>query len=123
MSTIDKGKAAELMVAGYLRKNGCIIAKMNYRSRYGEIDIVAETQNMVIFVEVKLRGDNSMVSPAEAVDRHKQRRIMLTAQDFIAKAHVEQLIPRFDVAQVYEEEMPNGNSKMRIHYIKNAFGM
>ncbi len=122
-NTIDKGRAAELMVAGYLRKNGCIIAKMNYHSRYGEIDIIAETQNTVMFIEVKQRSGDFLVSPAQAVDIHKQRRLILTAQDFIKKAHVEMLHPRFDVAEVFDEKLPNGETRMRVHYIKNAFGI
>ena len=53
------GQRAEQLVAETLRKNGAIISKMNYRSRYGEIDIVAETHKYLIFVEVKLRKKNS----------------------------------------------------------------
>ncbi|MBQ7106933.1 MAG: YraN family protein [Clostridia bacterium] len=121
--TIDKGKAAELIVAGYLRQNGCIIAKMNYHSRYGEIDIIAETQKTVMFIEVKRRKQGALVSPAESVDLVKQRKIILTAQDFIRKSHLEYLQPRFDVAEVFEESLSNGKTKMRVHYIKNAFGI
>ncbi len=122
-TTLDKGKAAELMVAGYLRQKGCMIAKMNYHSRYGEIDIIAETQKTVMFIEVKRRSGDYLVSPAEAVDQFKQRRIILTAQDFIKKAHIENLHPRFDVAEVFEEQLPDGKIEMRVHYIKNAFGI
>ncbi|MBE6797154.1 MAG: YraN family protein [Ruminococcaceae bacterium] len=121
--SIDKGKAAELMVAAFLRKNGCIIAKMNYHSRYGEIDIIAETQKTVMFIEVKRRKEGALVSPAESVDTNKQRKIILTAEDFLSKSRLQHLQPRFDVAEVYEEEMPDGQTKIRVHYIKNAFGI
>lgn len=121
--SIDKGKAAELMVAAFLRKNGCIIAKMNYHSRYGEIDIIAETQKTVMFIEVKRRKQDALVSPAESVDANKQRRIILTAEDFLSKSRLQHLQPRFDVAEVYEEDMPDGKTKMRVHYIKNAFSI
>ncbi len=120
--TIDKGRAAELIVAGFLRKNGCIIAKMNYHSRYGEIDIIAETQKTVMFVEVKRRKQGALVSPAESVDVHKQQKIILTAQDFLLKSRLDQLQPRFDVAEVFEEDLGDGQTKIRVHYIKNAFG-
>lgn len=121
--SIDKGKAAELMVAAFLRKNGCIIAKMNYHSRFGEIDIIAETQKTVMFIEVKRRKQDALVSPAESVDANKQRRIILTAEDFLSKSRLQHLQPRFDVAEVYEEDMPDGKTKMRVHYIKNAFSI
>ena len=121
--SIDKGKAAELMVAAFLRKNGCIIAKMNYHSRYGEIDIIAETQKTIMFIEVKRRKQDALVSPAESVDANKQRRIILTAEDFLSKSRLQHLQPRFDVAEVYEEDMPDGKTKMRVNYIKNAFSI
>ena len=114
------GKNAELLVAAFLRKNGLIISKMNYRSRYGEIDIVAESENRIYFVEVKFRGENYIVSPAEAVDTFKQQKLIKTAKDYIAKAHVEDLQPRFDVAEVFIIN-ENGNKHYRINYIRNAF--
>ncbi|MBQ6816389.1 MAG: YraN family protein [Clostridia bacterium] len=116
-----KGKNAELMVAAYLRKHGCIIAKMNYHSRFGEIDIIAETKSTIMFVEVKMRGQNSIMAPAEAVDAAKQRKIVSTANDFLLKSHLTGLQPRFDVAEVFEETLPNGKKRYKINYIKNAF--
>ena len=123
MNTVrDKGKKAELMVAGYLREKGCIIAKMNYHSRYGEIDIIAETRKTIIFVEVKLRSENSLFSPKEAVDEFKQRKIVLTAEDFLSKSNIPELQPRFDVAEVFLVKTKDGKDKYKINYIKNAFG-
>lgn len=116
------GKRAEQMVAETLRKNGAIISKMNYRSRYGEIDIVAETHKYLIFVEVKLRKKNSLVSPRQAVDPHKQRRIILTAKDYILKSQSsEALKVRFDVAEVVYDIDLSDNITYKINYIKNAF--
>lgn len=116
------GKRAEQMVAETLRKNGAIISKMNYRSRYGEIDIVAETHKYLIFVEVKLRKKNSLVSPRQAVDAHKQRRIILTAKDYILKSQSsEALKVRFDVAEVVYDIDLSDNITYKINYIKNAF--
>ena len=116
------GKNAEIMVAGVLRKNGAIVSKMNYRSRYGEIDIVAETRKYVLFVEVKLRKKDSLVSAAEAVDGYKQQRILLTAKDYLSKAHLdEDLTVRFDVAEVTYETDKDGKIVYTLNYIKNAF--
>ncbi len=116
------GKNAELMTAAVLRKNGAIISKMNYRSRYGEIDIVAETRKYILFVEVKLRKKSSLVSAAEAVDSYKQQRILLTAKDYLSKAHLDdELTVRFDVAEVTYDTDPNGKVSYSLNYIKNAF--
>lgn len=119
---LSVGSKAELMVAAYLRKSGYIISKMNYRCKYGEIDIVAENDKYVLFVEVKMRGKNALVSPAEAVDAVKQHKIMLTAKDYLSKAHLGDIQPRFDVAEVFEEESTAVDRRYRLHYIRNAFG-
>ncbi len=116
------GKKAEQMVAEVLRKNGAIISKMNYRSRYGEIDIVAETHKYLIFVEVKLRKKGSMVSPGQAVDVYKQRRILLTAKDYIVKSQSgDMLKTRFDVAEVIYDIDSENKVSYKLNYIKNAF--
>ena len=121
MDKKESGKKAEQLVADVLRKKGYIIAKMNYHSRYGEIDIIAENQKYVCFVEVKMRGENAIFTPAEAVDRRKQQKIILTAKNFMAKSNIPELQPRFDVAEVYRYTDENGTKKFKLHYIKNAF--
>ncbi len=115
----ERGHYFEKKVAELLEKQECIVTAMNYRSKYGEIDIVAETKNYLLFIEVKMRKENSVVSPAQAVDKNKQRRIILTALDYIRRAHTD-LQPRFDVAQVVERT-ENGKKRYGVYYIKNAF--
>ena len=79
------GKNGERLTAEFLRSKGCTVIKMNYHSRFGEIDIIAETKEYIIFTEVKTRAEGSLISPAEAVDAHKRRRLILTAEDFLSK--------------------------------------
>lgn len=114
------GLEGEKRVAAYLRKNGFTVVKQNYVCKYGEIDIIAQNHEYILFVEVKTRKQGSLVSGAEAVDGFKQRRIMLTAQDFIVKTECE-LQPRFDVAEVTVFKKQNGGTGYKLHYIKNAF--
>ncbi len=112
------GKKGEDMVAAFLRKNGHNIVKRNYISRFGEIDIIAQKDGLLLFIEVKTRRENSMVSPKEAVDSHKIRRMMLTAQDYLSKTQIgDELQPRFDVAQVSVK----ADNTYHLNYIKNAF--
>ena len=61
-----------------------------------------------------------MISPAEAVDAHKRRRLILTAEDFLSKFETD-LQPRFDVAEVTYKTRPDGSTGDSLHYIKNAF--
>ena len=75
-----------------------------------------------LFVEVKMRREGNIVSPAEAVDYGKRLRILQTAKDFLSKTHLEELQPRFDVAEVFYETNDNNEKHYKLHYIKNAFG-
>lgn len=113
------GKSGEDRVASYLRKNGWSVIKRNYQCRYGEIDIIAENDEYIIFVEVKTRKKNSLTSPAESVNFGKRKRIMLTAQDYLTKVICEKQ-PRFDVAAVTVEETKDGK-RYHLDYIENAF--
>ena len=116
------GNIAEEKTAVYLRKKGFYIAKRNFHSRYGEIDIIAENESLVLFVEVKARSEDALVSPADAVDRFKQERIIKTAMDYISKSHCD-LQPRFDVAEVTVFVKEDGNYGYKLNYLSNAFNL
>ena len=112
------GKKGEDMVTGFLIKNGHTILKRNYLCRFGEIDIIARKGEMLLFVEVKTRKENSLVSPKEAVDSHKIARMIKASQDYLSKTVEEaELQPRFDVAEV----ILKNDGKYHLNYIKNAF--
>lgn len=111
------GDAGESFVADYIKKQGYIISIRNYSTKYGEIDIIAENNDEILFVEVKTRSNNSYAKPQEYVDVHKQRRILTTASIYL-KHNGYGLQPRFDVAEVYIDN----DGKMQLNYIKNAFG-
>jgi putative endonuclease len=71
------GKSGEDRVAAFLRSKGYKIVKRNYQCRVGEIDIIAERREYIVFVEVKTRKAGSLVSGEEAVNFKKQERIIL----------------------------------------------
>jgi len=114
------GRSGEDRVAAFLRRQGWGVVKRNYQCRYGEIDIIAENNEYILFVEVKTRKEGSMISGGDAVDIHKQRRIMLTAQDYMQKTDIH-LQPRFDVAEVTVKEKTDGSKGYSLMYIENAF--
>ena len=114
------GKIGEQMVADFLKSKGYLITAQNYHSRFGEIDIVAESREYVLFVEVKTRRKDSMTTPSEAVDKKKQKKIVLTAYDFLSKLRLS-INYRFDVAEVTYEITGDGELKANLNYIKNAF--
>ncbi len=114
------GDAGEDIVCRYLRDNGYIIVARNYKTRLGEIDIIAESRDTLVFVEVKSRKSSLYSSPREAVNTNKQRRIIAAASEYIERSG-SILGIRFDVAEVIVR--PNGisdNGRL-IDYIENAF--
>lgn len=96
----DKG---EEFAVRYFEKRGYTILERNYHSRYGEIDIIAGDECFLVFVEVKARKSRSLVSPCEAVDFRKQKKICLTAMKYIAE-NESYLQPRFDIFEVWQNE-------------------
>lgn len=121
MSYADEiGRIGEQMVADFLKTRGYIIFYQNYRCSFGEIDIIAEDRENLIFVEVKTRSSDLLMSPADAVDDIKQGKIIKTAKNFRAKAHHSGGY-RFDIAEVLCRRNASGEMKFSLNYIKNAF--
>ena len=114
------GLEGEKRVANFLRNKGYSVIRQNYSCKYGEIDIIAQTDEYILFVEVKTRKENSLVSGIQAVDSFKQSRILKTAQDFLTKTECE-LQPRFDVAEVTVFEKGDGEIGYNLKYLANAF--
>lgn len=113
------GRWGEAEAAKYLRKKGYTIIAANYRSRYGEIDIIAGDGSFIVFAEVKLRKNADHGTAGEFVDARKQNKIRTTASLWLAQNETE-LQPRFDVIEIYA---PNGMSDKgkKINHIINAF--
>lgn len=114
------GRWGEALVADDLRKRGCTILASGYRSRFGEIDLIAADRRYLMFVEVKLRRDAAFAMGREAVDARKQTRLRTTAELWLAEHPEEARQPRFDVAEVYAPQ-GMGTEKPHIVYIENAF--
>lgn len=117
-STQNIGEIGEEYTVKFLEKKKYKILERNYRKRYGEIDIIAENKNYIVFVEVKTRHKDSMTSAADAVNRQKQIRIIKTASLYLAENETEKFC-RFDVCEVY---VNSDNLKLvDINYIEAAF--
>lgn len=116
------GTIGENKVAAYLVKQGYTVLKRNFQCRFGEIDIIAQKDEYIVFIEVKTRSSNALVSGAEAVNSFKQQRIIATANYFLTKFqyYTDKNI-RFDVAEVSTFEKPNGEIGYNLNYIANAF--
>lgn len=115
------GREGERRVAEYLRQKGYIILRRNWRDgRYGEIDIIAENRENIVFVEVKTRSGKALVSGLEAIDRGKAQRTRIASEVFMRKLNTT-LSPRIDVAEVTVTKDADGKDIWRLNYIKSAF--
>lgn len=114
------GHWGESIAAEYLRKKRYTVVAANYRCRLGEIDLIAENRNFLIFVEVKLRKSPAFAEAREFVDRKKQERLKQTALLYLAQHEENTKQPRFDVIEIYA---PQGTATIRpeIYYLEDAF--
>ena len=119
MSTRLLGSFGEALCAEKLRKKGYRILGMNYRTRLGEIDVIAADRRFVAFVEVKLRQDDSFAQAREFVTRAKQARIIAAAQEWLQQ-NPTNLQPRFDVAEIYAPQGTQTPDPV-FRYWENAF--
>ncbi|MFZ7132082.1 MAG: YraN family protein [Eubacteriales bacterium] len=118
MSHIIVGKNGEAAAGFYLKKNKYRIRHTNYRCKIGEIDIVAQQRDNIIFVEVKTRKDNTFGYPSEAVTYYKQRKISKVALWYLQEYELFDYNVRFDVVEVWDE-----GDTTAVHHIINAFEM
>lgn len=108
------GDFGEDLVEEYLRKKGYDILDRNFRKSFGEIDIIARIDEIVVFVEVKTRKNKDFANPSEAVTISKQQKIIKASQAYLMENDLTDSIIRFDVAEVIRVDG-------EINYIENAF--
>lgn len=111
------GDLGEDMVCKFLAKKGFDILQRNFMCRYGEIDIIADDGETLLFVEVKTRKSESLFLPRDAVTSSKRKKIIKTAYFYLMdyRGHS---CPRFDVVEVYI--LPDGKVG-KIEHLENAF--
>lgn len=118
-TTKEIGDKGEKAAAKMLKKKGYKIVSQNFSSAHGEIDIIAESKDFLVFVEVKTRQDSEINFenyglPGEAVNKKKQQHIIYTANIFLNTYHTDKAM-RFDVIEVFL------SNKLRINHIEDAF--
>lgn len=93
----DFGTQGESQVAQMLEKKGFKIIGRNYKKVYGEIDLIAQKDNEIVFVEVKTRS-NSYIEPENLISHAQQRKIIATAKAYVAEYNLIEYVWRFDAA-------------------------
>ncbi len=108
------GAEYEKVAGAYLEKSGYVILEYNYRTRQGEIDIIARDGEYLVFCEVKYRTNQQSGHPLEAVNYKKQKALSKCALSYIMKKKIQDIPCRFDVVSICGEE---------ILVLKNAFDL
>ena len=111
------GCRGEALALAVLERAGYAVVATGYRTAAGEIDIIARDGACLVFVEVKARRTIERGTPAEAVTRRKQRRIVAMARDFLARHETDATECRFDVVAIL---LPDDGPPV-IQHIRNAF--
>ena len=112
----EVGKKWEIRTKNFLIKQGYSIIESNYRKRCGEIDIIAQTKDIVVFIEVKYRKKKNISTPEESITKTKQKRIIQTAKHFIHENSYHDKTYRFDVITITGDD-----TQQHFCHYKNAF--
>lgn len=105
------GRDGEKKAVRYLKKNKYKILETNYRTRFGEVDIIAKKGETVAFIEVKTRLTDIFGAPSEAVTRERQRKYISAAKYYFAGEIINCTV-RFDVIEIFRGQL---------NHIENAF--
>ena len=117
MTTADLGRLGEDAAEGFLQAKGMGCLARRFRIRRGEVDLVMESGDLLVFVEVKTRLGSGFGRPAESVGPEKRRRLARAAEAFLAEQEAFDRPCRFDVVEVE----PDRSGGWRISHIEDAF--
>ncbi|MEI7456877.1 MAG: YraN family protein [Nitrosomonadales bacterium] len=109
-----KGPDAEKLAAEFLQQQGLQLLAHNYRSRFGEIDLIMQDGSVLVFVEVRQRSRADYGGAAASIDVHKQRKLISTAQHYLAQLHHTPPC-RFDALLIDDA------AGCHVQWLKNAF--
>ncbi len=112
MKTLQQGNFAEKEACAFLEKQGLKLVEKNYRCRTGEIDLIMQDKEALVFVEVRYRAKSDYGSALDSVDSHKIQKLISAASHYVSK-HQPDLPMRFDVVGFDASLKPN--------WVANAF--
>jgi putative endonuclease len=111
----DLGRQGEDKATAHLEKTGYKILKRNWKAGKLEVDIIAENKDYTVFVEVKTRSEDFIMSPASAVTKEKQRSLVFCADRYVQRYGVKKEC-RFDLITVISD-----GESFKVEHIENAF--
>ncbi len=118
INTREIGAYGENIAMEYLLNKGYKLISKNFRSQFGEIDIIAKEKDLICFIEVKSRYNTNFGFPAQAISKNKQKRIKKTSLLFINKEKLFNLNIRYDVIEIL---LNYNDDSYIINHLENAF--
>lgn len=115
MLAAERGKQGEQIALRYLEKQGLTLITRNYRCYHGEIDLVMQEKQTLVFVEVRLRSSTCYGSPLASVTHSKIRRLIKTAEHYLVCQKKSAVATRFDVVGI--------TKNIKISWIRDAFSV
>lgn len=112
------GRSGEEMARAFLVGQGYEVISINWRCRYGELDLVCRNQQIVVFVEVKTRNTSTLETPAEALTHRKQSKLIKSASLFLSQHKMWHLQSRFDLVSVFFQ-----THHCQVDHVPNAFSV
>ena len=110
------GRKSESLAVKHLKRKGYKILEQNFRTKMGEIDIIAKDKGVIVFVEVKARRSDRFGDPKWAVTFKKQKKISMAALQYLKATEQSNTSARFDVVSI-----DSSGDKPTIEVVKNAF--
>ncbi len=111
------GGRGEGLAWGFLKKQGYKILEKNYRTKLGEIDVIASKKRTLVFIEIKTRRNHNFGLPEEAIDWKKRRKMIRAAEIYLQSKRLENKEARFDILAITW----NGEEEPHFNLLENAF--
>ena len=122
-TTREQGEYTENLACRYLEEKGFKLIEKNFNCKVGEIDLIMQDNDSLVFVEVRYRKSNNFGSGAESITSSKQSKLIKTASLYLQRhAKLNKCSARFDVVSITGFIETEDLSKINIDWIENAFG-
>lgn len=121
VAAVSIGALGEEAAVKAIKKQGYKVIERNYRTKMGEIDIIAKDGEYTCFIEVRLRKNNDFGSPADTIDIRKQQKIIRTAKYYAVIKKIYDTPMRFDAVLINADAKGGKLTNIKTEIIKNAF--
>lgn len=122
-TTREQGEYTESLACQFLENKGFKFIERNFNCRFGEIDLIMQDNDSLVFVEVRYRRNNNFGSGAETITANKQSKLIKTASAYLQRhAKLNQYPARFDVISITGSIETTNIENIKFDWIENAFG-